>query len=318
MIGSSFTYDRTMDWHRLGRYTHTEYEYLIQLGTADELMRHVLFYFDKIALPTNNIFPPIPDLQYLEDEGELECFPIEVPGAESMAAVLTGVRLAGRTTIPHLGLHGQNINGPLERISQHHREIFDRHERTQRGAWNYAQIGRVREFSTEAPVRGYSMDLYDCLPVPSADASFEDILRFKRREKSALFDLRAELDAIYLRIANCDGDIDFAAAHEIAQLRKAILAVEDLLNTSRVAHYRKSVQVELLKPQKLVAAGLAASKAAELAAQSNLSPMVVIAAGTLAAAAFVINVKDIPSPLERAGAFRYIYNATRDQVLSRP
>jgi hypothetical protein len=191
-----------------------------------------------------------------------------------------------------------------EEVGQFHRSVYERLDKQQQGAWNYAMVGEGVEFLNEKTVRGYAMDLYKLLPVPAANVSHKDIVAFKRRERNALLKMRGSLGDMYKRIDKCDNKA-FAALDEAAKLEKSITAVNQLLTKSKIQYFRESVSIDLTGAN--VHKALGALGTGVLAAFAGHAAVAV--GGALAAAWCVMKNKDIQSPATSAGTFKYIYKA---------
>ena len=81
-------------------------------------------------------------------------------------------------------------------------EAWRLNEMREPGAWSLAQQGDFFWLPEEERVRtrGIETALYNALPVPSDDVSFEEILEFKVRRAAELQEFRSELDALYLSL----------------------------------------------------------------------------------------------------------------------
>lgn len=291
----------------LKRVPHREV-YISQPWAINPLIRRSMLYFDKVALPTNNILPleVSPGLEFLADEGELERENIDLHDA--LPHQLEMIRNSSRAG---MGMHG-SVYIAAQQIAKFHRSVFMRREAAEPGAWNFATVGEGLEFESEQTVRGYSMDLYNCLPAPSDSISYKDIVAFKKREKSALLALRRALGDMYISVDSCD-DKPFAARNEIGKLEEAITVVQGLLTKSRIEYYLRSVSIDLtgdktIKADKAIKTGLAVG-AGLLGQHLNLSGVASVAAGVATAALLMVKIKDIQTPAARAGAFKYIYKA---------
>jgi hypothetical protein len=246
-------------------------------------------------------------VEFLVGEGELEQDHIELPVHPNDIE-----RVRTLTQYANLVFHG-DVAKTAEAIGRFHRGVFEKREKQQPGAWNYAMVGKGLEFADQEFVRGYAMDLYNCLPVPQDTVPYEDIIDFKKRERNALLDLRTSLDEMYQRIATRE-DKPAAAHLETAKLQNSIVAVQDLLTKSQLPYYLHSVRIEL-SPEKLRNAAAAFTSSVLGAHALNLPAPVPEVAGALMAASFVVKHKEIQSPTKRAGAFKYVYEAGRSGII---
>ena len=202
-----------------------------------------------------------------------------------------------------------------EAVGQFHRSVYDKLEAEQKGQWVFATVGEGLELDNERTIRGYAMDLYKILPVPSNLASFADIIEFKKHERSALLDLRAELGAMYIQIASCP-DKDFALNLHTEKVKKSIPAVQVLLNKRGLRWSSQSVEVEL-NPADWVSAAMDGDDARQHLEKWGLSSTWSTVAGVALSAGLIIKRKMLPSLGRESGvhAFRYAFNAGRDEIL---
>ena len=283
--------------------------YLGQSWAIDPLVRRSLLYFDKVVWPTNNAIHQgkLDSIPFLVGEGQLEQETIYLHLNPVLAQFLT------LTNLDKVALEGERAR-VAERVAKFHREVFEKREKAQPGAWNYTTVGEGIDFDGDQIIRGYSMSLYNCLPVPQETVSYEHIVAFKKKEHNALLDMRAALDEMYVRIASCD-DKPFAAQVEQAKLQKAITSVQDLLTKSQLLYYLKSVQVDLTPKNLLKAAGTAIAPQALATLNISLAaPWAQVVAGAFAAS-MVIKSVDFRTPTTRAGAWKYLYKAGKSEII---
>jgi hypothetical protein len=285
--------------------------YLAQPHELASLIRRSLFYFDKITLPTNNLVPlNLPGVEVLEAEGELEREHINIHLGPHQ------VEMTRRMIENNLGISilvGEP--NPPELLVEFHRKAFLKRQAQQPNAWILASVGVGLEFSNEKPIQGYAMELIECVPMPLEIASYAKIIDFKRREKSALLDMRAALDDIYLQIAN-SRDPNFAAYLNTAKLKKAIEAVQVLIIKSGLPWYRQVMEVDL-NPIDWPVAAMAGHEAAEWLDKWGVPSDIALAGGTMFAAALMFKRKQIQPPSQvGAGAFQYIHRAVQAEIIA--
>jgi hypothetical protein len=280
--------------------------YVQQPWELGPLVRRALLYFDQIAVPTNNVLPQgeTPDFDHLVDQGVLVREQVNL----SMDPIWID-RLRQLTQAPNMGLPG-HIAEPIAMVN---RQVFLQLEKDQPGAWDFANVGKGLDFQNDETVRGYSIQLYNLLPVPGDLVPYEDVIDFKKRERSALLDLRAALDQAYCRIANST-DPAFVASFEIRELGKAIQDVHSLLSRARIPFGLPSVTIEW-NPFLWVGAALTGVDLAERLEKIGLDfPLPQIVGGGLAAG-MLIKRSDFQTPTKRAGASRYIYEAAKIEII---
>lgn len=315
ILGSSWRFQQDM-WFVSGKWPTQLRHFKGQRRAADALLRRLLLYFDKVVWPTNNVLPQgvDPGTDFLVDAGEVgrvhKNFPELYPGQIQL--------LQGQSdAFPNkLAVDADSPNGKLaEAVAHFHRSVYERFDAQDPGKWAYAMVGDGVEFGPEKLARGYAMTLYNLLPTPQNLASFEDIIEFKKHERSALLDMRGELDAMYIQVASCD-DKDFALNVHTAKVKKAIETVQVLLSQRRFPWAYQSVEVDL-NPASLASAALAADDAREHLEKWGAPPTWSTAAGVALAAGLIIKPKLVPTLSSRSGVYlyRYAFNAGRDEIL---
>jgi Family of unknown function (DUF6236) len=285
--------------------------YWVQSDAVDPLIRRSLFYFDTIVLPTNNLLRLVDPggVHFLRDEGELELVHIDIQLASEEIERLRRL-LEIRGTAPTY----RNPANPAEQLIQFHRNVFLERQAREPNLWMLANVGIGLELASEKSVAGYALKLVECIPVPSDLASYADIIEFKKRERSALLDLRAHLDEIHLEIAK-SGDQGFAAHVSISKLEKSIEAVQGLLNKSGLPWYKQSMEADV-NPGSAFKAASAGYNLGEWLAQHGVPIEIMAAAGSMLGASMLFKRKAIQPPAnEGAGAFQYIHEAVKAGIV---
>lgn len=124
------------------------------------------------------------------------------------------------------------------------------------------------------------MTLYNALPVPRPDISLQEILEFKVRRSSELAGLRAELDNLYLAIANSAG-VPRAKTAALARLEEALVALDKATRESWSQRLSGTIKVDISIPSVATAAVMGSVLA------SSFALPVAIGAGLGAAGAAV-------------------------------
>jgi hypothetical protein len=285
--------------------------YVPQRHAVEPLIRRSLFYFDKIALPTNNLvlLDDVGGVEYLIGEGELE--------TEHIDLRLTREEIERTRHIINLNM-ALTIRGPVnpaEQLIQFHRQVFAVRQAIQPNQWSLASVGEGLEFSTEKTVRGYQMALVECVPIPLDLASYADIIEFKKRERNALLRLRAELDRIYVEITK-SSDLEFAANISTVDLKAAIRDVCELLDKSRLPWGMQSFEVDF-SPATWATAAMAAHDAAEWLEKWSVPAPLAHAGGAALAARLMIKRTEVQPPADVHGPFRYIYKAAQAGIVGK-
>lgn len=174
----------------------------IQLNAQE--LRSALFYWDRLALPSNNIIHvmPGPDVKYLESAGILY----------QPKVTITGNMAEGLRQIPN--------------------KILEHYEKEQPGAWSlgsgdnsiWIMDGKASE------QEGTLIQLYNAIPTPAENVPLNEILEFKQLRRAELLALRSHIDKLTVEIhASSDSseqltrslkDIDAACADLIKVCRE--------------------------------------------------------------------------------------------------
>jgi hypothetical protein len=88
------------------------------------------------------------------------------------------------------------------------------------------------------------LDLYNSLPIPATDVPLDDIINFKEKRRDELMEFRNSMDKIYLSIIN-SGDIDISKSVAIKDLEKKIIAINKVMNESKIKKLLGSVKVNI-------------------------------------------------------------------------
>lgn len=160
-----------------------------------ELKRYLL-YWDQIIYPTMNGFGPnldsLPNLKYLNDNGILVLEDVTV-SPESIVPLNYKSNIGSISNIPiefiSLGLSVAQIEIAKQKLNKG--EI-----------WNIAQIGdsfQLPHCSSDSS-SGIEFSLYNCLPIPEENMSFDDIINFRQNNKDNLNLLHRKLETFRRQI----------------------------------------------------------------------------------------------------------------------
>ncbi|WP_335871973.1 DUF6236 family protein [Bacillus sp. 2205SS5-2] len=177
-------------------------------GTIEpEKLRKYLLYWDKIDFPQSNIigFGNSPDLEFLENAGVLKRSRFHVRGGGEVADLHLKVQLTA----------------------------LRKNNDTERGCWSLAQEGINFVIPTRETVldRCIELSLYNSLPIPSIESSFEDILTFKERRNDELLEFRLLLDGIFQEILKA-GDSERAIETHLHKIDRQVDAISRTMNES--------------------------------------------------------------------------------------
>ncbi len=190
-------------------------------GVNPSKLREYLLYWDKIDYPTNNVIYTglSPDEKYLEEVGVLK----------RTNTIITGNFMIN----PEIVIKSQLAT--LEINSKNTGEI-----------WSIAQPTKKIILPSNESIRerNIQVELYDCIPVPSANVNLEDILNFKEHRYDELREFRLLLDEMYESIVN-SSDIDFTKNKCIGRLQNKVIDIHKIMDESRIKKFLSSVKVEL-------------------------------------------------------------------------
>lgn len=170
-------------------------------------LRSSLMYWDRLALPQNNIFgfAQDPDINYLESAGILS-----QPRFETY----------GRVVIEDLFLNVQFTT-------------LEAFEKKEKGVWSISG-GRNSIVSDKAPRHtGTMIQLLNAVPVPGEDVPLAEILEFKAKRRDELLKFREYFESLSDRITTASDSMD-----ELERTLKEVdLACSDLVKTTREWQY---------------------------------------------------------------------------------
>jgi hypothetical protein len=293
--------------------------WLPQAAPLEPLVRRALLYFDRIEWPNNNALPmgEIPHAEILEQSGVLHrkmlVFPNPPPPpiADFLASTLEPGSM--------MGVHGDaGLQAHL--ITAFHFDAFRTLDRESPGCWALATIGQGLDVLDAVETRGVQIALHNALPVPMPDCSYEKILQFKQNREAELLTFRAHMDELYLQIVN-SGDAPMAQQAVLHKIDESLVAVSRTLTEASIRSGLQTFHIDVSTEARRAAAvaGLAAAKSAAMLGQpfGFDFPLLNAAVGGLTGAVvrLLVNPKRVESPIERLGAFKYLYEAARAGVI---
>lgn len=182
-------------------------------------LRQYLLYWDKIDFPQNNLigFGESPEVQYLKEVGVLKQTSVQI-------------LLSGETT--ELYLKGQL-------------KALELNNEKEKGRWTLGQEGidLVLPKSDSVMEKGIEVDLYNSLPIPTAEVSLEDILFFKEKRKDELLEFRSLMDNFYLELLK-SGDSERAMVAYIEEIQRKIVELDKVMNESKIKRLKESVKIK--------------------------------------------------------------------------
>lgn len=190
-------------------------------GISGQLLRQALLYWDKIDFPFNRAI-------YMAGDADIE--------------YLIGVGVMQRTEI-QVRSHFGNVGHRLIADQIAALQILDANEP---GQWNIAQTSNL--FVTPPSSRSaqdlVELQLHNCLPVPTSDVPFADILEFKSRRTPEYEAFKSFMGELYFEIINSN-DIPRARNHVVNRLENSIKDIEQVISESFVKKIHKSVSLNI-------------------------------------------------------------------------
>lgn len=180
--------------------------YCEQSDLDPDLLRSWLLFWDMIDFPSNNVvkIEHCNHIQFLIDEGAMKRTNIYFDDCIMSEAVINAQFLALREN-----------------------------EKEEGSTWSLARGENTLSFPDQETEegRGLLIKLTNAIPVPSSEVPFEEILKFKEKNKSELFALRSYIDDLYQEILKFP---DKAHA-EISALSRLENAIEDHIKASKAS-----------------------------------------------------------------------------------
>lgn len=195
----------------------------ISTGIDPMRLRQYLLYWDKIDYPINNIIHIgfTPEEEYLQDIGVLQ---------RSQFQIITGTD--GIRINPEIFIACQLR--ALEINNQNKDEI-----------WSIGQNSENLILPSEKCVLTDTaqLQLYNCIPAPSENTPFDDILDFKERRKDELMEFRRVMDEMSDKIVN-SFDQELQIKRCIEELQNRIIDINRLMDESCIKRILSGVSVE--------------------------------------------------------------------------
>lgn len=184
-------------------------------------LRQYLLYWDRIDFPTNNIIHCTSnDIDYLESLNLLQrtkynCSCNDIINMEELF-----------------------LNAQIQALNNNN---LNKNERWTLGQGNLNLLLPKDEVERKNTL---ILDLYNSLPIPATDVPLDDIINFKEKRRDELMEFRNSMDKIYLSIIN-SGDIDISKSVAIKDLEKKIIAINKVMNESKIKKLLGSVKVNI-------------------------------------------------------------------------
>lgn len=261
-------------------------------------LRKYLTYWDKIDVPKSSFIEfDCHQFRLLEAEGHLSRtvygnkeYPIGARLSNSHQIYLGGVFSAEINDCTNLTIN--KVCG--DQILKAHEDVYSLHSAQEPGQWSKAQVSTDLITFNAEDKEAIEIELYNMLPVPSADTPLEDIIKFKKTRHDELVAFRSYLDEMYQQIIGA-ADVPRARNTQLNRLEQAIRDVDQTMKEARIRIIPDSLRAILAGLDGIVGTGLAVGTAT-VASALGTTPLI---AG-LAGAAVVTGIKMIPQPKSTA------------------
>ena len=182
--------------------------------------------------------------------------------------------------------------------------------------WSIAQTGDFFAMPPTEPIDINTLEfsLYNCLPVPGENVSYEDIINFRINNKKMLFSLQKQLESYRKKVAESEEPL-----RELALAKKELISIisdiSSLMESKKWNFNFESFKSYLeISENSLATSGLGALGAAGI----NLPPELGAAAGYLTSLGMNVAHRAIQGHNRVPDALRdylYLYNATTEKII---
>ncbi|MFT7030218.1 MAG: hypothetical protein ACJA2C_001614 [Marinoscillum sp.] len=171
-------------------------------GLTDNDLNYYLMYWDKIVMPTNNIF-------HLAIRDEEELLKTEILERPRVAFSSWTTNVENGSFDPFVIAQSIVANNLLSKD-----KLTD---------WTIHQLGEEIVIGNDQKKEfdAIKVELLKCLPVPDGQLNFAEILEFKEKRKDELSELHSKIDSLYLDILNSP-DKDFALRKSVSEFNESI------------------------------------------------------------------------------------------------
>ncbi len=196
----------------------------ISSGIDPFRLRQYLLYWDKIDYPSNNAMyvELTTDEEYLKQIGILK---------RTHVNISTGTN--GIMMNPEIFVKCQLY--ALKENNDNKKEI-----------WSLGQNSSQLFLPEDETIveDAIQLELYDCIPVPSEDTPFDDILKFKEKRKDELAEFRRAMDTLYDKIIESESQ-ELQKKRCIEELQNKIIDINRVMEESRIKRALSSVNIRL-------------------------------------------------------------------------
>lgn len=184
-------------------------------------LRQYLLYWDKLDYPYNNAvyIESSPEVAYLEEANILKRTKYNFKGG------IINNKLFQDMQIYAFNKNNDNSNGEIWSIAQPTKKI-------------------VLPLEESIKDRTLQIELFNSIPVPTAEVNLEDILNFKEHRYSELQEFRNVIDEMYLSIIQSP-DRDLAKSICVNKLRNNLKDLDKVMNETKITRVLSGFKVEL-------------------------------------------------------------------------
>jgi hypothetical protein len=218
---------------------------LFKAATDNLELRKYLLYWDKIDVPKSSFIEfDCWQFQHLEQTGFLQRTPYGAPKQFTGVSMRNSSKchIGGSFTAEIIDCTDITLDKSAgDQILSAHDDVYMLRNAQEPGQWSKAQISTKLMASNPLMRESIEIELYNMLPVPTADTPFDDIIGFKEKRNDELAAFRCYLDGLYQSIINAS-DIPRARITEMIRLEQAIHDVKKTMKESRI-----NVQIDSLR-----------------------------------------------------------------------
>jgi len=213
---------------------------LKSLEPAD--LNYLLLYYDKVVIPQERQFNLTNDMM------------IELVQNNIIESPLI------RYTPFETRMNPHEYFGKIQSIAANHILAIDKSN-----DWTLHDFGDAafRSKSGYSVYNSIKLDFLNCLPVPTKDVRYEEVLKFKESRQSELKALHAILDDLYLEVLRSP-DRDFARRRVLSDLNTALANLHTVANEKFKVSHKFSITTDLNVNYKNVLAGVASGISLDL------------------------------------------------------
>lgn len=275
-------------------------------GIDSAILKKHLLYWDLISYPMVNGMGPnldvLPELEYLKSQGILYVDNISIdptgiiPGCENKNSSIS------MQYIPDLLAHGQ-LQLAQDKLLKSE-------------VWGVAQVGGTLSFSSQDKTSKNMLELslFDGLPVPTDQTSFDDVINFRISHTKELNNLREVLEKFREQIvSSTDSGRTLVLLKE--ELSDSISNINDSMNKHKIENFFDTLSVYLnVSANQLTATGLGVLLATNAGAPITLGASIGMGVNTILKA-IEREVRGAGIVPEEINDYMYLYSAQKHGIV---